>query len=123
MARGKDTQTGFNWLRVLLASRLMEVGKARIEGSLDRLRKKTFLSSGGGASNADPSLIETGKYTPDEIELLNEAFAQALRSLGLVDRDDPLCEMVARKVVEVGAAGARSAREIAETAVARIGLR
>ncbi|WP_407164381.1 hypothetical protein [Bradyrhizobium sp. ORS 111] len=68
-------------------------------------------------------LLKTRKYTPDEIEVLNEAFDQALRALGLVDRNDPLCEMVARKVIEVSAAGARSAREIAETAVARIGLR
>jgi len=68
-------------------------------------------------------LLKARKYTPDEIEVLNEAFDQALRALGLVDRNDPLCEMVARKVIEVSAAGARSAREIAETAVARIGLR
>jgi len=67
-------------------------------------------------------LLKTRKYTPDEIELLNEAFDRALRALGLVDRDDPLCEMVARTVIEVGVAGA-SAKEIAETAVARIGLR
>ncbi|WP_407150583.1 hypothetical protein [Bradyrhizobium sp. ORS 86] len=67
-------------------------------------------------------LLKTRKYTPEEIELLNEAFDRALRALGLVDRDDPLCEMVARTVIEVGVAGA-SAKEIAETAVARIGLR
>jgi hypothetical protein len=43
--------------------------------------------------------------------------------LGVADRNDPLCDMVARKVLEVGAAGKSEPREIAEMAVARIGLR
>ena len=42
---------------------------------------------------------------------------------GVVDRNDPLCDMVARKVIEVGASGPSEPREIAEMAVARIGLR
>ena len=62
------------------------------------------------------------KGTPEEIELLNKAF-YALNLLGVVDRNDPLCDMVARKVIEVGATGISEPREIAEMAVARIGLR
>ncbi|QIG98136.1 MULTISPECIES: hypothetical protein [Bradyrhizobium] len=61
--------------------------------------------------------------TPEEIELLDTAFNQALNLLGVVDRNDPLCDMVARKVVEVGAIGVREPREIAKMAVARTGLR
>jgi len=53
------------------------------------------------------------KRTPEEIELLNKAFNHALNLLGVVDRNDPLCDMVARKVIEP--------REI--VAVVRIGLR
>ena len=60
---------------------------------------------------------------PEEIELLNKAFSHALNLLGVVDRNDPLCDMVARKVIEVGASGPSEPREIAEMAVARIGLR
>ena len=45
------------------------------------------------------------KRTPEEIELLNEAFNHALNLLGVVDRNDPLCDMVAREVVEVGTTG------------------
>ena len=63
------------------------------------------------------------KRTPEEIELLNKAFNHALNLLGVVDRNDPLCDMVARKVIEVGASGPGEPREIAEMAVARIGLR
>jgi hypothetical protein len=56
-------------------------------------------------------------------ELLNKAFNHALNLLGVVDRNDPLCDMVARKVIEVGVTGISKPREIAEMAVARIGLR
>jgi hypothetical protein len=63
------------------------------------------------------------RRTPEEIELLNQAFNHALDLLGLVDRHDPLCDMVARKVIEVRATGISGPREIAEMAVVRIGLR
>ncbi|WGR93523.1 hypothetical protein MTX26_27855 [Bradyrhizobium sp. ISRA443] len=68
-------------------------------------------------------VLEGGKYTPEEIEILNEAFNLALRSMGLVDRNDPLCEMVARKVVEASRTCIGEPKDIAETAVARIALR
>jgi hypothetical protein len=45
------------------------------------------------------------KRTPEEIELLNMAFNHALSLLAVVDRDDPLCDLVARTVIEVGATG------------------
>lgn len=59
----------------------------------------------------------------EEIEFLNKAFNLALNLLGVLDRNDPLCDMVAREVIEVGATGISEPREIAEMAVARIGLR
>ena len=46
-----------------------------------------------------------------------------LRQRAMLDRDDYLCEMVARTVIEVGATGNRKPRKIAEVAVALIGLR
>jgi hypothetical protein len=63
------------------------------------------------------------KRTPEEIERLNEAFNHALNLLGVVDRNDPFCNLVARKVIEVRATGISEPREIAENAVVRIGLR
>lgn len=63
------------------------------------------------------------KRTPEEIDCLNEAFNHALNLLGVLDRNDPLCDMVARKIIEVGATDTTEPREIAEIAVMRIGLR
>jgi hypothetical protein len=66
-------------------------------------------------------LLKEGKFTPGEVERLNRAFALALDLLGLVDRNDPICEMVARKIISVHAAGTRGAEEIAKLAVAQLG--
>ncbi|MFB9268207.1 hypothetical protein ACFFWD_34670 [Bradyrhizobium erythrophlei] len=68
-------------------------------------------------------LLKDGQHTPEQVELLNNAFKLALSSMGVVDRNDPLCEMVARKVIEVCATGVSEPRDIAEKAVMRIGLR
>jgi hypothetical protein len=67
-------------------------------------------------------LLADSKLGTDEIEKLNRAFKQALRSLHLVDRDDPLAEIVARKIIEIGTTGVRDSAEIAETAVKQLGV-
>ena len=68
-------------------------------------------------------LLAGSKLGPDEIEKLNLAFKQALRSLHVVDRNDPLAEFVARKIIDIGATGVRDAADIAEIAVKQLGLR
>lgn len=49
-------------------------------------------------------LLKDSKLEPEQIARLNAAYSYALRSLSLVDRNDPLTEMIARKIIEVGAA-------------------
>ena len=48
-------------------------------------------------------LLGDSKLQPEDIERLNRAYTFTLRSLSLVDRNDPLTEIVARKVIEIGA--------------------
>jgi uncharacterized protein len=48
-------------------------------------------------------LLKDSKLTPQDIDRLNKAYAFTLHSLSLVDRNDPLTEIVARKVIEIGA--------------------
>jgi len=62
-------------------------------------------------------LLANSELGPDAIENLNAAFKKALRSLHLVDRDDPLAELVARKIIEIDATGVHDAAEIAKIAV------
>ncbi len=67
-------------------------------------------------------LLADSKLGSDEIENLNVAFKEALRSLHLVDRDDPVVEIIAKKIIEIGATGVRDAREIAAIAVKQLGI-
>lgn len=66
-------------------------------------------------------LLRNSKLCPEEIQRLNEAYTFALRSLNLVDRDDPLSEIVARRVIEIGAT-VHDPAEIAEKAIRRLGI-
>jgi hypothetical protein len=56
-------------------------------------------------------LLKDSKLDPDVVELLNRAFDLALRSLGLVDRNDPVTNLVAEKVIEVYAEGVNDPAE------------
>jgi hypothetical protein len=67
-------------------------------------------------------LFKDGKITPEERERLNRAFSFTLRSLSLVDRDDPVCDIVARKVIEIDAAGTHDPKEIAKLAMKQLGI-
>ena len=50
-------------------------------------------------------LLAGSELGPEEVEILTAAFNRALRSLGVVDRNDPLTELIARKIIEIGATG------------------
>lgn len=65
-------------------------------------------------------LLKDGKLKPEDIGRLNQAYTFALRSLSLVDRNDPLTELVARKIIEVGAT-VRDPKEIAAAVIRKIG--
>ena len=66
-------------------------------------------------------LLKDSKLKPDEIEILNRAFEEALRALSLTDRNDPLTELLARKIIELGATGVRDPKEITKLAVEQLG--
>ena len=68
-------------------------------------------------------LFKEGKITPEEAARLERAFAVTLRSLCLVDRDDPVCKIVARKVIEIDAKGIHEPKEIAKLAEREFGIR
>jgi hypothetical protein len=67
-------------------------------------------------------MFRDGKIKAEEVERLNRAFTFTLRSLSLVDRDDPVCEIVARKIVEIDAAGTHEPEEIAKLAIKQLGI-
>ena len=67
-------------------------------------------------------LLQNSNLRPAEREILNLAFIRALRLLHLVDRNDPVCEIVARKIIEIGANGASDPVAISEMAARQLAV-
>nr|QIG99678.1 hypothetical protein G6P99_38500 [Bradyrhizobium sp. 6(2017)] len=60
--------------------------------------------------------------SPEEVERLNRAFTFSLKSLHLVDRNDPVSDIVARKVIEIDKSGAHDPHEIAARVAKEFGI-
>ena len=52
-------------------------------------------------------LKSNGSFLPEEVAMLGNVFEDVLQTLGLVDRKDPMTEMVAKKLMELATAGMR----------------
>ncbi len=64
-------------------------------------------------------LLADSRLGPEEVKRLNTAYIYALRSLSVIDRNDPLTEMLARMIIEIGATGVSDPAKISELAVER----
>jgi hypothetical protein len=67
-------------------------------------------------------LFQNSTSDSKQIAVLTDAYEITLRMLGLVDRADSICEIVARKVIEIGTKSTHDPREIAEAAVQRLSV-
>jgi hypothetical protein len=52
-------------------------------------------------------LRRQGSYEPEDVAMLGKVFDDVLQTLGLVERKDPVTEMVAKKLVELAKTGVR----------------
>jgi len=66
-------------------------------------------------------LLERRGIGSEDSERLKQAFNLALNGLHLVDRNDPICDIVARKVIEIGLDGTRDPPEIAALTIKLLG--
>jgi hypothetical protein len=60
-----------------------------------------------------PYLAE-GVFDPQAVSAMSAAYGAACASLGLVDRTDPLNEIVARKVIEIAGTGERDPQRLTD---------
>ena len=65
-------------------------------------------------------LLTNSNFTPEQRHVLELAFNNTLRKLNLVDRNDPICEFVARKVITIRESGTTNAIAIAEIATRQL---
>jgi hypothetical protein len=66
-------------------------------------------------------LLIDSKLTPEQRHVLELAFNTTLHKLNLVDRNDPICEIVARKIIDINASGVTNAVTISEIAFKQLG--
>jgi hypothetical protein len=64
-------------------------------------------------------LLAEGSFTSEQRNVLVLAFNQTLRKLSLVDRSDPICEVVAHEIIDINASGVTNAVAISEIAFRR----
>ena len=62
-------------------------------------------------------LLQNSAFEPDRIEVMSAAFQQACRELGLAETEDPLRELVARKIIECAQTGERDQARLCDCAL------
>jgi hypothetical protein len=60
---------------------------------------------------------------PEEISRITEAYEQALHTLCVRDRDDPLTEMIAKTIIRIAQTGVQDAAEISALTIKQLGVR
>lgn len=68
-------------------------------------------------------LVADGSFGADEIEAMIAAYEIALTNLGLIDRDDPMTELIAKSIINVTATGERDPVKILIRAINALGTR
>ena len=62
-------------------------------------------------------LLQNSDLAAEDMARLLAAYEKTLRALGLVDRSDPMTELVARKVIEISQSGVRDPAQISRLSV------
>jgi hypothetical protein len=67
-------------------------------------------------------LLREAAFNPEQVKQMTAAYETALRKLELVDRSDPVTELIARKIIEIARSGERSATAICDRALEELGV-
>jgi hypothetical protein len=67
-------------------------------------------------------LLQKLPVGPDEIRCLTTAYEQTLTILCLKDRNDPLTELIAKKIIKIAQTGVKDPAEICERAIRELGV-
>jgi hypothetical protein len=67
-------------------------------------------------------LLQNVALGPEEIDRLSKAYEQALRTIGVKERGDPLTELIAKKIIEIGKTGLKDPAKISAQAIKELRL-
>ncbi len=76
-----------------------------------------------GAFMAIYRMFREGVFSPDEIESLSAAYEAALKVLRLKDREDPVTELIAAKIIQVYRLGEHDPATICTRSLKELGVR
>lgn len=65
-------------------------------------------------------LLADSQFTSEQRHVLELAFNATLTKLGLVDRNDPICDLVARKIIKIAEEDATNVVAITELAFGQL---
>ena len=68
-------------------------------------------------------LLKNSALGPEEISRITEAYEQALQTLCVKDRDDPLTEMIPKIIIKIAQTGTHDAAQLSVLAIAELGIR
>jgi len=66
-------------------------------------------------------LLQNAPMGPEEAAL-TEAYEATLKKLRLADRSDPITQLIAKKIIEVGQRGIRDPEQISALAIKELGV-
>ena len=52
-------------------------------------------------------MLDGGAFDPTAVNAMTRAYEQAIAALDLADRSDPICELIAKRIIEHGRRGER----------------
>ena len=65
-------------------------------------------------------ILQRSTFRPEDVSRMEHAYELALGKLGLTDRNDPITEIVARRVIEAAQTGEQSSLRICDIALEAI---
>jgi hypothetical protein len=66
--------------------------------------------------------LREGAFDQRDIERMGAAYEAALKLLRLIDRDDPVCEIVAKKIIEIERSGVTDPAHICARTLKELGI-
>jgi hypothetical protein len=78
--------------------------------------------AGGFSAVAIYRLLQSVAFDPEDVVRLTAAYEDALRVLKLTNRDDPITETVAKKIIEIAKAGERDPIVLRRLALEQLGI-
>jgi hypothetical protein len=68
-------------------------------------------------------LLQNSPMGPKEISRITEAYEQALHTLCVKDRDDPLTEMIAKTIIRIAQTSIHDPAQLSALAIKELGVR